>query len=142
MLKNQGDHPGTKRRRCLNLKPKDHKYKIVNSCNGLLCLSEPSRNEPVAVCNPLTGEFINLPKSTCDDEDVKSATDCGLGFSPKSNQYKVIRVFERNTWVKLKCAVDHYDSFPSLLMHSRRYTLLGQIHGAVLLIMLLNRTKS
>ncbi|PON96493.1 F-box domain containing protein [Trema orientale] len=106
VLENQDD-PGPNRRRCLNLKPKDHKYKIVNSCNGLLCLSGPSRNDPVAVCNPVTGEFINLPQSTADDEDVKSWVDCGLGFSPKSNQYKVIRVFDRNTWFERP--VDHYD---------------------------------
>ncbi|XP_060958156.1 F-box protein At3g07870-like [Cannabis sativa] len=100
VLQNQDDPVMKKKNRCLNLKPKDHKYKIVNSCNGLLCLSEPSRNDPVAVCNPVTGEFMNLPPSNCDDENLNDAVDCGLGFSPESNQYKVIRVFHRNTYVR------------------------------------------
>ncbi|KAE8055777.1 hypothetical protein FH972_012599 [Carpinus fangiana] len=37
---------------------KDHKFGIVNMCEGLLCLSEPKQNNPVVVCNPMTGEFI------------------------------------------------------------------------------------
>ena len=90
------------------MKPKDHKYKIVNSYHGLLCLSEPSRNNPVVVCNPVTGEFINFPESSCNDEDVKNFVDCGLGYSPKSNQYKVIIIFGQNTWVDR--AANHYDN--------------------------------
>lgn len=36
----------TTRKRCtrLTLRPRGHKCNVVNSCNGLLCLSEPSRN--------------------------------------------------------------------------------------------------
>ncbi|XP_062102948.1 F-box protein At3g07870-like [Humulus lupulus] len=110
VLKNQDD-PNTKKKkkkRCLNLKPKDHKFKIVNSCNGLLCLSEPLRNDPVALCNPVTGEFMNLPPGSCDDEDLTEVIDCGFGFSPKSNQYKVLRVFKRIYYVKRP--EHHYDT--------------------------------
>ncbi|XP_062104619.1 F-box protein At3g07870-like [Humulus lupulus] len=106
--KTQDDFDSKHKKRCLNLKPKDHKYKIVNSCNGLLCLSEPSRNDPIAVCNPVTGEFVDLPPSTCDDEDLNGGIDCGLGFSPKSGQYKVIRVYQRNTYVTRP--ENHYDT--------------------------------
>ncbi|KAF7114619.1 hypothetical protein RHSIM_RhsimUnG0082900 [Rhododendron simsii] len=38
---------GVKRKRCIKLRPKDHMLNVVNSCNGLLCLSEPSLSDPV-----------------------------------------------------------------------------------------------
>ena len=40
-------------------------FKIVNYCNGLLCLANTIVylcNDPEAVCNPITGEFIYLPR--------------------------------------------------------------------------------
>ncbi|XP_058225932.1 uncharacterized protein LOC131334736 isoform X3 [Rhododendron vialii] len=45
---------GVKRKRCVKLRPKDHKFNVVNSCKGLICLSNPLQNDPVAVCNPVT----------------------------------------------------------------------------------------
>ncbi|KAH7864602.1 hypothetical protein Vadar_031629 [Vaccinium darrowii] len=87
----------------VKLRAKDHELKVVNSCNGLLCLCEPSAGScftvwrnPIAVCNPITGEFINLPDPIEWDEDRKRSVSiyCGLGFSPKMNQYKVIRIRE------------------------------------------------
>ncbi|KAF7153970.1 hypothetical protein RHSIM_Rhsim01G0071900 [Rhododendron simsii] len=49
------------------------------------------------VCNPITGEFINqnLPVPSQADESSKKFIDSGLGFSPKTNEYKVIRMFDR-----------------------------------------------
>ncbi|CAL9013805.1 unnamed protein product [Prunus brigantina] len=52
---------GTKKKLCIKVCPAGHKYEVVNSCNGLLCLSKPFINDPV-VCNPITGEFIHLPE--------------------------------------------------------------------------------
>ncbi|KAH7862439.1 hypothetical protein Vadar_004787 [Vaccinium darrowii] len=87
---------GVKRKRCIKLRPKEHKFNLVNSCNGFICLSEPSHNDPVVVCNPITGEFINLPILTPANERYSNFfSDCGLGFSPKTNQYKVIRMFNQ-----------------------------------------------
>ncbi|XP_059649214.1 F-box protein At3g07870-like [Cornus florida] len=92
---------GVKRKRCIKVKPKEQKFKIVNSCNGFLCLSEPFRNDPVVVCNPVTGEYINLPvvnrAGAEAGEKTKEFGDCGFGFSPKANQYKVIRMFQQ--WI-------------------------------------------
>ncbi|KAG5539167.1 hypothetical protein RHGRI_019653 [Rhododendron griersonianum] len=85
----------------VKLKAKDHEFKVVNSCNGLLCLCEPSTDlyntvwrNPIAVCNPITGEYINLPAAIQWDESRKCSISihCGLGFSPKMNEYKVIRI--------------------------------------------------
>lgn len=64
---------------CIKLRPKDHKYNIVNSCHGLLCLSEPLRNDPLAVSNPVTCEFVNLPPTFNDPHD-RDIINCGLGF--------------------------------------------------------------
>ncbi|KAF4383410.1 hypothetical protein G4B88_023984 [Cannabis sativa] len=113
VLKNQDKKRGH------NLKPKEQKYNIVNSCNGLLCLSEPWRNDPITVCNPVTGEFINLPPPTCDDEDLNGTIDCGFGFSPRSGQYKVLRIYQHNTYSN-SFAVVHTlrtDSWRSVIDH-------------------------
>ncbi|KAL6989807.1 hypothetical protein U1Q18_015558 [Sarracenia purpurea var. burkii] len=83
------------RKRCVKLRNKYHKFDVVNSCNGLLCLSGAFHNVPLAVCNPVTGEYINLPTPTVAEQRTKDFFDCGLGFSPKTNQYKVIRMFNR-----------------------------------------------
>ncbi|XP_028052872.1 F-box protein At3g07870-like [Camellia sinensis] len=82
---------GVKRKRCIKLIPKDRKLNVVNSCNGLLCLSEPLQNYPVVVCNPITDEFI-IPTQTAKHPSAKKFSDCGLGFSPKT---KVIRMFDQ-----------------------------------------------
>ncbi|XP_065848105.1 putative F-box protein At3g23260 [Euphorbia lathyris] len=68
----------------------------IVTCNGLLCLSGVSDKELPIVCNPITGEFINLP----DDKKINSSSDVlcyGFGFSPTTNQYKIIRMSERGT---------------------------------------------
>ncbi|XP_059650501.1 F-box protein At3g07870-like [Cornus florida] len=88
---------GVKRKRCIKVKPKDQRFKIVNSCSGFLCLSKPTRNNPVAVCNPVTGEYINLPVANRGDENMDGFVDCGFGFSPRTNQYKVRRMFDQWT---------------------------------------------
>lgn len=87
---------GTKRMPCIKIRPNDHKYKVVNSCNGFLCLSEPIFNDPVVVCNPVTGEFMHLPQAS-KHENQKVTINCGIGFSPKANQYKVVRIFDQGT---------------------------------------------
>ncbi|XP_045811049.1 putative F-box protein At1g53550 [Trifolium pratense] len=73
------------------------KFNIINSCNGLLCLSDPSTENPLAICNPVTGEFIRLPKATkapfkLNTNGVRMKGHSGLGFQPKTNEYKVIKM--------------------------------------------------
>lgn len=59
--------------------------KFSEFLQSILCLSEPSQNDPVVMCNPITGEFINLPVLTqaTDESYSKRFSDCGLGFSDK-----------------------------------------------------------
>lgn len=68
----------------------------MNSCNGFLCLFEPKQNNPVLVCNPITGEFIKLPEAS-KVGNSRDVIEAGLGFSPRTNQYKVIRTFSQYT---------------------------------------------
>lgn len=83
---------GSKSKKLMATKPRDDKYCIVNSCNGLICLSEPKGNNPVAVCNPVTGEymqltgFVNFSKRTL-------PINAGFGYCIDTNQYKAVRIY-------------------------------------------------
>ncbi|XP_065872297.1 F-box protein CPR1-like isoform X2 [Euphorbia lathyris] len=67
-------------------------YRML-TCNGLLFLSNPYGKRSLIVCNPVTGEFINIPEPK--KIDVSWLKICyGFGFSPATNQYKVIRMFD------------------------------------------------
>ncbi|RHN53428.1 putative F-box associated interaction domain-containing protein [Medicago truncatula] len=68
------------------------KFNIVNSCNGLLCLSDPYFGNPLVICNPITGEFIRLPESTANQTRVGRQGRAAFGFQPKTNEYKVINM--------------------------------------------------
>jgi F-box interacting protein len=88
----------------------DHtKFKVVNSCNGLLCLFDPSNKNPLVVCNPVTGEFIRLPEATKNPVGLHTKRaliqqHVGFGYQPKTNNYKVLKMSTRrvraaNDWV-------------------------------------------
>jgi F-box interacting protein len=92
----------------IDFKPYYDKFGVVNSCNGLLCLCCPSDGHPLTICNPVTGEFIRLPEATINTHDKRSRPNMlgqvGFGFQPKTNEYKVIRIWDRdvrrgNGWV-------------------------------------------
>ncbi|XVF19617.1 hypothetical protein REPUB_Repub11eG0126200 [Reevesia pubescens] len=38
-------------------------YQVVGSCNGLICIADALYFNPMIVCNPLTGNLVELPKS-------------------------------------------------------------------------------
>ncbi|KAF7827775.1 F-box protein interaction domain protein [Senna tora] len=73
-------------------KPKDDKFDVVNSCKGLLCLCDPMDGNPLVVCNPITGEFIRLPKAC---KIFRGVFDCGFGYHEKTREFKVIRVYNK-----------------------------------------------
>ncbi|XP_058210526.1 F-box protein At3g07870-like [Rhododendron vialii] len=76
---------------------------IVNSCNGLLCLSGdsnsnsgPCSDDLICICNPLLGELVTLPK--CPSVRPISDLSCvAFGYSPMTDQYKVVQSFR--SWV-------------------------------------------
>ncbi|MCI05396.1 F-box protein, partial [Trifolium medium] len=101
----------------------DHRFDVVNSCNGLLCLCEPFNNDPLVVCNPVTGEFIRLPKVI---KRSMTTLYSGIGFHAKTNEYKVVRIVygvnvEINvagtpTWRNVR--VDGLPSPPTFFQHN------------------------
>lgn len=70
---------------------------IIGSCNGLVCISVFSKKndtiqDPIYICNPMTREFVYLPKLT----NKFSRGDyvvSGFGYHPSTNQYKVVRIY-------------------------------------------------
>jgi F-box interacting protein len=78
-----------------------HKFDVVNSCNGLVCLCDPSNKNTLVVCNPVTGEFIRLPEATSTStmlytNRLRVLGQAGFGFHPKTNEYKVIQMWTRH----------------------------------------------
>ncbi|XP_026378072.1 F-box protein At3g07870-like [Papaver somniferum] len=63
----------------------------VGSCNGLVCFFVPHNglSDPVYVCNPISGEYVNLPRF--------NRKNCGyivggFGYLSSTNEYKVVRI--------------------------------------------------
>ncbi|KEH15716.1 F-box protein interaction domain protein [Medicago truncatula] len=75
-------------------------FSIVNSCNGLLCLSQPTTGNPLVICNPFMGEFIRLPEANTvrmpHDTVRVIGQEAGFGFYPTTNEYKVIHIWRRS----------------------------------------------
>lgn len=68
----------------------DGEIRLINSCNGFVCMTGPKESDPITVCNPILGEFITLPSA---NNGRRPGTFLGVGFSPLSGQYKVVQTF-------------------------------------------------
>ncbi|OMO95384.1 hypothetical protein COLO4_15939 [Corchorus olitorius] len=68
-------------------------FSLVNSCNGLVCLSG-DKAEFIYVCNPVLGDYITIQVPDDSDSYVRSF---GLGFSSRSNEFKVLHTFSLRT---------------------------------------------
>ncbi|KAG5551630.1 hypothetical protein RHGRI_009897 [Rhododendron griersonianum] len=64
---------------------------IIGSCNGLLCLGTRYSDGPICVCNPLLCDLVTLPN--CPSGRSISSFSCAFGYSPMTDQYKVVRCF-------------------------------------------------
>lgn len=75
---------------------------LVGSCNGLVCfILDYKKFEdvplslltyPIFIGNPITGEYVNLPRCGMKEEDFPVATMCGIGYDESTNMYKVFSV--------------------------------------------------
>ncbi|GMI66279.1 F-Box Protein92 [Hibiscus trionum] len=81
---------------------------LVDSCNGLLCMSYNSRN--LYICNPFTGLCIELPRLV---QYPSKLGLLGFGFHQTRKEHKVIQIVFRR---KLKR--DHPNEDPSTLIQS------------------------
>ena len=72
----------------------DQDFGIVNSCNGLLCLSKSITNNPHFICNPITGEFITVGHEE-KEKSLWGSVFLGFGYCRKSKKYKVVRLILR-----------------------------------------------
>jgi F-box interacting protein len=82
----------------IDFKPYYDKFGVVNSCNGLLCLCCPFEGNPLVICNPVTGEFMRLPKATNTPNRLHNLEPVGFGFGfqPKTNEYKVLQIWKKH----------------------------------------------
>ncbi|XP_020537612.1 F-box protein At5g49610-like [Jatropha curcas] len=79
----------------LNFRYKLSAFRIISSCNGLLCLAPNGKMDPILICNPLTRDCVILPSSrTISRELPVRSYQVGFHFDPLlENKYKVVREF-------------------------------------------------
>ncbi|XP_026396559.1 F-box protein At3g07870-like [Papaver somniferum] len=75
-------HPVINKRKVIDI--------MVGSCNGLVCFLVPHHRveDPVYICNPISGEYVNLPRIN----SKKGLIVSGFGYNCSANNYKVIRI--------------------------------------------------
>ncbi|XP_026429195.1 uncharacterized protein LOC113325197 [Papaver somniferum] len=74
----------------------------IGSCNGLVCfcfmydcqhfMQVPFSllTYPMFVCNPVTGEYVNLPRCGAKEKDFPIGIMSGIGYDYSNNVYKVV----------------------------------------------------
>ncbi|KAK9946605.1 hypothetical protein M0R45_012061 [Rubus argutus] len=65
---------------------------LINSCNGLVCLSGcgSKLDGSLYVCNPISSEYITIPPA---NNGKQPGAFVGLGFSVATNEYKLMDTF-------------------------------------------------
>ncbi|XP_059289165.1 F-box protein At3g07870-like [Lycium ferocissimum] len=64
-------------------------FKVVGSCNGLLCICDSLFNDALYVYNPFTRDYKELPRSI--EFEVQKLV-FGFGFNHVTKEYKVIKI--------------------------------------------------
>lgn len=65
----------------------------MGSCNGLICLVHPDKKYEISVCNPCTGEYIQIPPPVT-MQDRPGEIVVGFGVVPVTNKYKVVAIVD------------------------------------------------
>ncbi|KAG1355431.1 F-box protein [Cocos nucifera] len=105
-------------------------FSLRASCDGLLCLRKVAPFSPPScdyVCNSLTKEWFELPKSS-----LRCATICAFYYQPAMKEYRLLRhllfagdagyqilTIGANEWRQIRCTFDGTPSH-SLLSHVRK----------------------
>ncbi|XP_009613444.1 F-box protein At3g07870-like isoform X1 [Nicotiana tomentosiformis] len=64
-------------------------FKVVDSCNGLLCICTSAYSDSLYVYNPFTRDYKELPETV---EFGVQKMIFGFGFHPVTKEYKVIKI--------------------------------------------------
>ncbi|CAN6318597.1 unnamed protein product [Urochloa humidicola] len=68
------------------------RYVLTNVCNGFICFALDYDQAPVVVCNPITGETLELPEAPSISKQDNLSHLFVLGFSPHTREYKMFRL--------------------------------------------------
>ncbi|XP_026450402.1 F-box protein At3g07870-like [Papaver somniferum] len=68
---------------------------LVGSCNGLVCVNDTRNHicDPIYICNPISGEYVNLPRLHEKPYDPFDHTVSGFAYHQSTHEYKVVRIF-------------------------------------------------
>ncbi|KAF7142154.1 hypothetical protein RHSIM_Rhsim06G0171500 [Rhododendron simsii] len=72
---------------------KFQEFRVMGSCNGLICLVHPTNRYEICICNPCTGEHIKIPPPVS-MEDIPGHIVVGFGVVPMTNKYKVVGIID------------------------------------------------
>lgn len=87
--------PPIQRIRRINLALPCKHFWFVGSCNGLICLISRS----VCICNPVTKEYVLLPKierDGCGSDPYTCGMTTSFGYASSTNEYKVVGIYVAN----------------------------------------------
>ncbi|OVA11937.1 F-box domain [Macleaya cordata] len=91
------DEESYKTLKTVNHPPFSMHHSVVGSCNGLICFCVRYTYEikdPVYICNPITREYVNLPRLIYNDNEYNVIRMmCGFGYHPSIGGYKVVRIY-------------------------------------------------
>ncbi|XP_060210927.1 F-box protein At3g07870-like [Lycium barbarum] len=91
------------------------KFDMVGSCHGLLCIRDCLLSDSLYVYNPFTRDYKELPKIQ------EKSLVYGFGFSPTTNEYKVIKIIHYNP-------LDHRKSDVQVLsLGSNKWRSVGEV---------------
>ncbi|XVF21085.1 hypothetical protein REPUB_Repub12eG0060300 [Reevesia pubescens] len=95
---------------------------LVGSCNGLLCFCNSSG---IHICNPLTKNFIELPKLSRDPGEVGTL---GFGFSPATKEYKLVEIVHQRKRPRVNhLAISFQSQVLVLTLGDSRWRSLGMV---------------
>ncbi|OVA16495.1 F-box domain [Macleaya cordata] len=91
----ENDEQSYRTHRKINLPLPNDKLSLVGSCNGLICLSVELKTfyDPVYIYNPITREFVHLPRVIMNNKHESVKIAHGFGYHPSTHEYKVVRVY-------------------------------------------------